>query len=97
MDLEIWEIGLDVDARLHDLRGRDPALQAALDPDGYVESQDLGVGCGLEAPMASSTRASVAKAANALDSFIPTAPQIPFWGGASTITGTARGWIYTAI
>ena len=38
-------------------------------------------GCGLEAPMASSTRAFVAKAANASDSFIPTAPQIPFRGG----------------
>ena len=37
------EIVLDIDAQLHDLRGRDPALQAALDPDGYVESQDLGV------------------------------------------------------
>jgi hypothetical protein len=36
------EIALDIDAKLHDLRGRDPAHRAALDPDDYAESQDLG-------------------------------------------------------
>ena len=35
------EIVLDVDARLHDLRG-DPAHAAALDPDDYAASQALG-------------------------------------------------------
>jgi RES domain len=36
------EIALDVDARLHDLRGRDPRHSAALDPDDYAASQALG-------------------------------------------------------
>lgn len=36
------EILLDIDARLHDLRGRDVRLRAALDPDDYSESQALG-------------------------------------------------------
>jgi hypothetical protein len=36
------EIVLDVDARLHDLRGGDPAHAAALDPDDYSASQALG-------------------------------------------------------
>ena len=36
------EIVLNVDARLHDLRGSDPALAAALDPDDYGFSQKLG-------------------------------------------------------
>ena len=36
------EIVLDVDARLHDLRGGDPAHAAALDPDDYGASQALG-------------------------------------------------------
>jgi hypothetical protein len=36
------EIALDVAARLHDLRGRDPRLSAALDPDDYTTSQALG-------------------------------------------------------
>ena len=37
------EIALDVAARLHDLRGRDPRHSAALDPDDYTASQALGV------------------------------------------------------
>jgi hypothetical protein len=36
------EIVLDVEARLHDLRGRDPRHSAALDPDDYTTSQALG-------------------------------------------------------
>jgi hypothetical protein len=36
------EIVLDVEARLHDLRGRDPRHSAALDPDDYTASQALG-------------------------------------------------------
>ena len=36
------EIVLDVSASLHDLRGRNPAHRAALDPEDYAESQDLG-------------------------------------------------------
>jgi hypothetical protein len=36
------EIMLDIDAKLHDLRGRDPAHRAALDPDDYAEAQNLG-------------------------------------------------------
>ncbi len=36
------EILLGVDARLHDLRIRDPNHQAALDPDDYTASQTLG-------------------------------------------------------
>jgi len=36
------EIVLDVDARLHDIRGGDPAYGVALDPDDYSESQILG-------------------------------------------------------
>lgn len=36
------EIVLAVDARLHDLRGRNPRRQAALDPDDYTASQALG-------------------------------------------------------
>ena len=36
------EIVLDVDARLHDLRGGDPSFAAALDPDSYAASQQLG-------------------------------------------------------
>ncbi|MGV8935612.1 MAG: RES family NAD+ phosphorylase [Allorhizobium sp.] len=38
------EIVLAVDALLHDLRGGDPALAAALDPDDYRQSQALGLG-----------------------------------------------------
>jgi hypothetical protein len=37
------EIVLDVEARLHDLRGRDPRHSAALDPDDDTASQALGV------------------------------------------------------
>jgi hypothetical protein len=33
---------LDVKARLHDLRGGDPAYSAVLDPDDYSASQRLG-------------------------------------------------------
>lgn len=36
------EIALDVAARLHDLRGRDPLHSAALDPDDYTAGQALG-------------------------------------------------------
>lgn len=36
------EIVMDVTARLHDLRGRDPAHEAALDRGDYSESQSLG-------------------------------------------------------
>ena len=36
------EIVLDVDARLHDLRGRDPNHSAAIDPDDYSASRELG-------------------------------------------------------
>jgi hypothetical protein len=36
------EIMLAIDARLHDLRGRVPNYQAALDPDDYMASQALG-------------------------------------------------------
>jgi hypothetical protein len=36
------EIVLDIDAKLHDLRGRDPGLRAALDPNDYAESRALG-------------------------------------------------------
>jgi hypothetical protein len=36
------EIVLAVDARLHDLRSRDPNHLAALDPDNYTASQALG-------------------------------------------------------
>jgi hypothetical protein len=36
------ELALDVAARLHDLRGRDPRHSAALDPDDYTASQALG-------------------------------------------------------
>lgn len=36
------EIVLDVEARLHDLRGRDAKPSAALDPDDYSVGQDLG-------------------------------------------------------
>jgi hypothetical protein len=36
------EIVLDVEARLHDLRGRDPRHSAALDPDDYTASRALG-------------------------------------------------------
>jgi hypothetical protein len=36
------EIVLYVEARLHDLRGRDPRHSAALDPDDYTASQALG-------------------------------------------------------
>ena len=36
------EIVLNVDARLHDLRGGDPACAAALDPNDYSVSQTLG-------------------------------------------------------
>jgi hypothetical protein len=36
------EIMLDVKARLHDLRGGDPAYSAVLDPDDYSQSQALG-------------------------------------------------------
>ena len=35
------EVVMDVEARLHDLRGDDPALEPALDPDSYVASQAL--------------------------------------------------------
>ncbi|MGZ9034164.1 MAG: RES family NAD+ phosphorylase, partial [Rhodospirillales bacterium] len=35
------EVVMDVEARLHDLRGDDPALAPALDPDSYVASQAL--------------------------------------------------------
>lgn len=35
------ELLLDLDAMLHDLRGRVPAFAAALDPNSYVESQAL--------------------------------------------------------
>ena len=36
------ELVLDVDAKLHDLRGGDAAYAAALDPDDYAASQALG-------------------------------------------------------
>jgi RES domain-containing protein len=36
------ELVLDVEAPLHDLRGKDPTFAAALDPDGHAESQRLG-------------------------------------------------------
>lgn len=36
------EIVLEVNARLHDLRGGDPAVLPALDPDDYRQSQALG-------------------------------------------------------
>ena len=36
------EIALSIDARLHDLRGGDPAFLPALDPDNYAQSQALG-------------------------------------------------------
>ena len=36
------EIVLDVNARLHDLRGDDPAVLAVLDPDDYSAGQGLG-------------------------------------------------------
>jgi hypothetical protein len=36
------EIVLDVNAKLHDLRNRDPAHRAALEPDDHAESQALG-------------------------------------------------------
>ena len=39
---QFGEIVLDVEARLHDLRGRDPRHSAALDPDDYTASQALG-------------------------------------------------------
>jgi RES domain len=35
------ELSLDIDATLHDLRGGDPAIASALDPDRYVEAQAL--------------------------------------------------------
>jgi RES domain len=35
------ELVMDVDAILHDLCGKDPAVAPALDPDSYVESQAL--------------------------------------------------------
>jgi len=35
------ELVLDIDAALHDLRGGDPALEPALDPNSYVASQAL--------------------------------------------------------
>ena len=35
------EIILDIDARLHDLRGRKTEFAAALDPDDYAPSQGL--------------------------------------------------------
>ncbi len=35
------ELVMDLDAKLHDLRGNDPAVSPALDPDSYVESQAL--------------------------------------------------------
>jgi RES domain len=35
------ELVISLDAMLHDLRGNDPALSPALDPDSYVESQVL--------------------------------------------------------
>jgi len=38
------EIVLSVDARLHDIRGGDPAFLPALDPDNYTQSQALGAG-----------------------------------------------------
>ena len=37
------EIVLNVRARLHDLRGGDPAHASALEPDDYSESQRLGI------------------------------------------------------
>ena len=36
------ELVLDVDAKLHDLRGGDEAYAATLDPDDYAASQALG-------------------------------------------------------
>ena len=36
------EIALDIDGRLHDLRGDRPGLAAALDPDDYGDAQALG-------------------------------------------------------
>jgi hypothetical protein len=36
------EIVLDINAKLHDLRGRDPIHRTALDPDNYEKSQNLG-------------------------------------------------------
>jgi hypothetical protein len=36
------EIVLDIDGRLHDLRGDKPGYAAALDPDDYSEAQSLG-------------------------------------------------------
>jgi hypothetical protein len=35
------ELAMDLDATLHDLRGGDPAVAPALDPESYVESQVL--------------------------------------------------------
>jgi RES domain len=35
------ELVMDLDAMLHDLCGKDPAVAPALDPDSYVESQAL--------------------------------------------------------
>ena len=35
------ELVMDLDATLHDLRGNNPAVAPALDPDSYVESQAL--------------------------------------------------------
>jgi hypothetical protein len=35
------ELVMDLDAMLHDLRGNEPAVALALDPDSYVESQAL--------------------------------------------------------
>jgi hypothetical protein len=36
------EIVLDIDGRLHDLRGNEPSYAGALDPDDYGEAQALG-------------------------------------------------------
>ena len=38
------EIVLSIGARLHDIRGGDPAFLPALDPDNYRQSQTLGAG-----------------------------------------------------
>ena len=92
------EIVLSIDARLHDIRGGDPAFLPALDPGNYAQSQALGArqrALGSDGVAYPSLRYPGGECVGTL---------LPRWGqesmsqvGASTIIGMARASICAGI
>ena len=91
------EIVLSIDARLHDLRGGDPAFLPALDPDNYAQSQALGArlrALGSDGVAYPSLRYP---GGECVGLSTPMGPGILSQVGASTIIGMARASICAGI